>query len=204
MTPAVFLDRDGVLIEEVGHLRRPEQLRLTQGAAAAVAELRAAGLRVILVTNQSAVARGLLSEAELAAVHERLRALLQAEGAVLDDILYCPHHPTEGLPPYDVACACRKPAPGMLLMAQERHGLDLAGSFLVGDKRSDIGAARRAGCAAAILVRTGHGATEAAGPFQEDDRPDLICDDLTEAAAFILRHPASTSISGGRRAPGSP
>lgn len=188
MARAVFLDRDGVLIEEVGHLRRADQLRLTPGAAAAVNRLRAAGLRVILVTNQSAVARGLLSEAELARIHERLRALLLSEGAVLDDILYCPHHPTKGVPPYDVDCACRKPAPGMLLLAQERHGLDLAGSFLVGDKRSDIGAARRAGCAAAVLVRTGHGETEAAGPFAEDERPDLICADLTEAAAFVLRH----------------
>jgi D-glycero-D-manno-heptose 1,7-bisphosphate phosphatase len=182
---AVFVDRDGVLIDEVGHLARTESVRLIPGAAAAVRRLRAAGHLVIVITNQSAIARGLLTEELLAVVHDRMRAELAREGAVLDDLFYCPHHPSAGISSYAIDCACRKPAPGMLFQARDRHDIDLANSFLVGDKRSDVAAAHRAGCRA-ILVRTGHGAAEEAAGFAKDERPDYLCADLTEATDWVL------------------
>ncbi|BDG07178.1 D-glycero-alpha-D-manno-heptose-1,7-bisphosphate 7-phosphatase [Anaeromyxobacter paludicola] len=176
---AAFLDRDGVLIEEVHHLHRAEDVRLIPGAAAAVRRLRELGLAVVVVTNQSAVARGLCSEEELAGIHARLRELLRADGADWDDLLYCPHHPTEGVGRYRTACDCRKPSPGMLLEAARRHALDLGRSFLVGDKASDLEAARRVGCAA-VLVRTGHGARQPPGTPS-----DAVVADLPAAAAWI-------------------
>ena len=179
---AAFLDRDGVLIEEVGHLHRAEDVRLVPGAAAAVRRLRAAGYRVIVITNQSAVARGLLTEEALERIHEHLRAELARDGAVIDDLLYCPHHPTEGQGAYRIECACRKPAAGLLLEAQRRHGLDLGRSVLIGDKRSDLGAARRAGCRG-VLVRTGHGAAEEAR-LPAEERPPVY-GDLWEAACAL-------------------
>lgn len=183
--PAVFFDRDGVLIEEVGHLRELARLRLLPGAAQAVRELAAAGFRIVIVTNQSAVARGLLSEAGLREIHEHLLALLRAEGAEVDDLRYCPHHPTEGVPPWNVDCLCRKPAPGMLLEAAATHRLDLSRSYLIGDKRSDIAAARRAGCGA-ILVLTGHGSEEARTPAMAETTPDAVFAGVLQAARYIL------------------
>lgn len=180
---AAFLDRDGVLIEEVHHLTRPEQVRLLPGAGAAVQSLRSAGYLAIVITNQSAVARGLCSETDLAEVHRELQAQLEAEGTRYDDLFYCPHHPLEGVGPYRIDCDCRKPAPGMLLAARDRHGLDLMQCWVVGDKASDIEAANRAGCRA-LLVRTGHGGCEATlGP---PPRPEAVLDDLPAAAQWVL------------------
>jgi D-glycero-D-manno-heptose 1,7-bisphosphate phosphatase len=183
MKRAVFLDRDGVVMEEVGHLHKREDVRLLAGAAQAIRALRDQGFAIIVVTNQSAVARGLCSEDELAAIHAELREQLHREGAQLDDLLYCPHHPEEGVGQYRVDCSCRKPAPGMLLAAQERHGLDLGASFLVGDKGSDIEAAHRAGVRAA-LVLTGHGASEA-GQASGLAAPEAVVDDLPAAQRWI-------------------
>jgi D-glycero-D-manno-heptose 1,7-bisphosphate phosphatase len=181
---AVFLDRDGVLIEEVHHLHRREDVRLLPGAAQAVRALREAGWVAIVVTNQSAVARGLCSEEDLAGIHAELAAQLAAGGAAYDDLFYCPHHPTEGVGRYRIECACRKPLPGMLLEARSRHDLDLGASWLVGDKRLDVEAAHRAGCRA-ILVRTGYGSRELAVGLAELERPDAVCADLAEAAELL-------------------
>ncbi|HEY4134066.1 MAG TPA: D-glycero-beta-D-manno-heptose 1,7-bisphosphate 7-phosphatase [Alphaproteobacteria bacterium] len=159
LRPAVFLDRDGTIVEDVDYLTRPEQLRLIPGAAAAIRTLNARAVPVVVVTNQSAVARGLLSEDELAAVHGELRARLAAEGARLDAIYYCPHHP-EGSGAYRRDCDCRKPMPGMLRQAARDLGLDLAASAMVGDSVRDLEAGAAAGCRTLILVRTGHGADE--------------------------------------------
>ena len=188
MKRAVFLDRDGVLIEQVHHLHRALDVRLLPGAAEALRALREGGYLAIVVTNQSAVARGLCSELELAGIHQRLAALLREQGAALDDLFYCPHHPTEGEGALRIDCACRKPAPGMLLEAQRRHELDLGASWLVGDKGSDVEAAHRAGCKA-ILVSTGHGAAELARGLAPLERPDAVCADLAEAAGLLLRAP---------------
>ncbi len=184
-TTSVFLDRDGTINREVHHLRRVEELELLHGAAAAIRTLNRAGLKVIVVTNQAAVARGLLSEEKLAEIHRVLQGMLAREGAFVDAIYYCPHHPTAGLGSYRQACTCRKPNPGALLLAARELGIDLERSFLVGDKMSDLEAGRAAGCRT-VLVRTGYGrlteTTAAAAPA----RPDHVATNLLEATEWIL------------------
>ena len=177
--PAVFLDRDGVVIEEVDYLRRPGQLRLIPGAGAAIARLRRAGFKVVLVTNQSGVARGYLSLTMLRAIHRLLRRRLLAQGARLDGLYFCPHRPARR---GEKGCPCRKPALGMLAAARERFRLDFSRSFFVGDSTTDVLTARRAGCTA-VLVRTGKGGRDGRYPC----RPRRVCRDLPAAAAWILK-----------------
>jgi D-glycero-D-manno-heptose 1,7-bisphosphate phosphatase len=153
---AVFLDRDGTLIEEVNYLSAPEQVRLISGAADAVRRLNDAGLLVVVVTNQAGVARGYFPESRVAEVHAHLSALLAECGAKIDAYFYCPHHPTEGIGAYRVACECRKPRPGLLLTAARELGIDLSRSWMIGDKLCDASAGEAAGCRT-LLVRTGHG-----------------------------------------------
>jgi D-glycero-D-manno-heptose 1,7-bisphosphate phosphatase len=139
LRPAVFLDRDGTLIEDVGYPRDPEAVRLLDGAPEALAALRRAGFALVVVSNQSGIGRGLVSREEADAVHARFVRELQARGVELDDVRYCPHAPEE-------ACACRKPAAGLLLDSARELGLDLDRSFMVGDKPADVEAGRTAGC----------------------------------------------------------
>jgi D-glycero-D-manno-heptose 1,7-bisphosphate phosphatase len=157
LRPAVFLDRDGVVIEDVHYLADPSQVRLLPGAAEAIARLNRLGIPVIVATNQAGVAHGLFPESSVAAVHRRLDELLAERHAHVDRYDYCPHHPAAEVREYRVACACRKPRPGMLLRAAEECGIDLGRSYLVGDKLSDLEAGRRAGCRI-LMVRTGYGA----------------------------------------------
>ncbi len=157
MTPAVFLDRDGVLIAEVEYLSNVSQVRLVPGAAAAVLRLNAAGRPVVVVTNQSGVARGYFPESRVTEVHRHISALLLAEcGAVIDHFDFSPFHPTDGVGEYRRDTDCRKPKPGMLLRSAAALGLDLSNSWMVGDRRSDLEAGAAAGCRT-ILVRTGYG-----------------------------------------------
>ena len=156
LRPAVFLDRDGVIVEEVGYLAHPDQLVLIPGAADAIGRLNRAGLAVVVVTNQAGVARGLYPESRVEEVHRRLSAMLAEAGAHIDRYYYCPHHPHEGRGEYRMACSCRKPEPGMILRAATELRLDIARSFLVGDKLSDLEAGMRAGCQP-MLVLTGYG-----------------------------------------------
>lgn len=180
MKPAVFLDRDGTLNEEVGYLSRPEDLRLLPGAAAAVAALNARGIPVIVVTNQSGIGRGYYGWKEFAAVMSRMGTLLALENAHLDAVYAAPHH-AEGQGDYAEADhPDRKPNPGMLIRAAEEHGLDLTRSWMVGDKALDVEAGRRAGCRT-CLVRTGYGAGE------EECGADLEADDLKAAVDLILQ-----------------
>ena len=184
--PGVFLDRDGTLLDEDGYLGDPAGVRLFPGAAGAVAALNAAGLPVVVVTNQSGVARGLFSEADVDAVHARVAELLSAEGAHLDLVLYCPHHPREGEPPYRRACDCRKPAPGMYQAGARALGLDLARSAAVGDSERDLEGARRAGIGRLLLVATGKGRAADASLRAAGSRDHALARDLREAADLIL------------------
>jgi D-glycero-D-manno-heptose 1,7-bisphosphate phosphatase len=184
---ALFLDRDGVVVEEVHFLHRPEDVRLVPGAASVVAEARQRGIAVVLTTNQSGIARGLFGWDAFAATQSRLEALLAAEQAAFDMVLACPFHP-DGNPPYRREHPCRKPQPGMLLRAAERLGLDLAASWVVGDRARDLEAGRWAGCAGGLHVLTGHGAGE-----REDaillDSPDFdvrLGESVAEAHALPL------------------
>jgi D-glycero-D-manno-heptose 1,7-bisphosphate phosphatase len=178
--PALFLDRDGVINEEVEYLSDPSRVSLIPGAAAAIARFNAAGIPVVVVTNQSGLARGLFGIGDLAAVTERLDELLAAVGARVDASYHCPHHPAGVVPELAIACACRKPGTKLLDDAARDLDLDLARSALVGDKRSDLGAARAAGCAA-VLVRTGYGRTT-----EPDALADAVFDDLAAATPWLL------------------
>jgi D-glycero-D-manno-heptose 1,7-bisphosphate phosphatase len=154
--PAVFLDRDGTLVEEVPYLHDPERVVLLDGVAA-LAAVAAAGYALVVVTNQAGVARGLYDEAAVDAVHRRLAELLAGAGVRLDAVLVCPHHPEGTVPGYARACRCRKPGPGMLEAAAGRLGLDLAASYLIGNHPTDVGAAVAAGVTP-LFVATGHAA----------------------------------------------
>ncbi len=158
--PALFLDRDGVLVAEVGYLHRPEEVRLIPGAAALIAAANRAGLPVVVVTNQAGIGRGIYGWAEFRATQERISADLAAEGAALDMVLACPFHAKAESPYRHPAHPCRKPRPGMILRAAERLGLDLAGSWIVGDRALDLEAGRAAGLAGGAQVLTGQGAAE--------------------------------------------
>jgi len=184
--PAVFFDRDGTLNEEVDFLTEPGQLRLIAGAAEAVRAVNERGLPACVISNQSGIARGLFSEADLVPIHETFRAALGARGARIDRIYYCPHHPTQGIDPYRVACECRKPRPGMLHRAARDLGLDLARSYVIGDRIVDVQAARNAG-ARGILVLTGYGMTAMEECRAQGVVPDHIAPSVREAVAFVLQ-----------------
>jgi D-glycero-D-manno-heptose 1,7-bisphosphate phosphatase len=185
LRPGVFLDRDGTLVREVHHLRRLTDLELLPGVGAALAGLRHLGFALVGVTNQSVVARGLLSLAELAAIHAELQRRLGAAGAPLDAVYFCPHHPDTGEPPWRRVCDCRKPAPGMLQRAAADHGLDLEASFMIGDALTDLQAGWRAGCRT-VLVLTGYGQrTQAALTPADQQRLSLVAADLPAAAQWI-------------------
>ena len=178
MRPAVFLDRDGTLIKECHYLSRPEDLALFPWTAQALEMLAGAGYALVLVSNQSGLARGIFDEAQLLAVQERLVEALTAVDVVLDGLYHCPHHPD-----FDGPCGCRKPATGMVDRAVNDLGLDLVGSWVVGDKADDMNLAQAAGLEG-ILVRSGHGApAEATGA---GERATVVVENLLEAARYIV------------------
>ncbi len=178
---AVFLDRDGTIVEEIGYVTTPDELRLLPGASSAIARFNSAGLPVFVVSNQGGIAKGLLDERELESIHLRLVALLGAEGARLDGIYFCPHHPEGSRIEYAVDCACRKPSPGLLEQAAREHGVDLEKSVTIGDSLRDLQAGRAAGTKT-VLVRTGNGR----GLPTSIPEADWIALDLSEAADLWL------------------
>ncbi|MCE2514551.1 MAG: HAD family hydrolase [Acidobacteria bacterium] len=184
-TPAVFLDRDGTLNEDVGYLERIERLRLFPWGIDAIRLLRQAGYAVVVVTNQTGVGRGMLREEFLGETVDFLQARLAAVGQRLDGHYHCPHDPHAPLEPYRRACDCRKPRPGMVLRAARDLDLDLSRSAAVGDKWSDVALARNTGMRG-LLVRTGYGASQEASP-REGLAADAVVPDLMAAVVWILR-----------------
>ena len=150
--PAAFLDRDGVLNEDRGYVHRWEDFAFLPGVIDALRRLQQKGYLLVVITNQSAVARGLCAETDVLALHERMRAFLHGQGIELAGIYYCPHHPQGSVSDYAIVCSCRKPEPGMILRAAREHGIDLSRSLLVGDKISDLEAGRAAGIPSLYLV----------------------------------------------------
>lgn len=181
----VFLDRDGTLNVEVDYLRSPDELQVISGAPAAVARLNRYGFITCVISNQSGVARGLLTEDDLAVIHARLEEEFRAGGATFDRIFYCPHHPTEGIAPYNVDCACRKPKPGMLLQGAKEFGLDLNMCFVVGDSVVDMQAGNAVG-ATTILVQTGYGTKSLQTCTEQGIPVAFVAPTIVEAVDFIL------------------
>jgi D-glycero-D-manno-heptose 1,7-bisphosphate phosphatase len=172
----VILDRDGTINAECKYLSQPEQVELLPGAASGLRQMRALGLGLILITNQSGVDRGYFDYPRLESIHQRLQDLLEAEGVALDAIYVCPHTPEDD-------CNCRKPKTGLLEQAGHDYGFDPASCFVIGDKSVDIELGQRVG-ATTFLVRTGYGAElEREGTV----RPDYIVDELEQAVQVIER-----------------
>jgi histidinol-phosphate phosphatase family protein len=178
---AVFLDRDGVINEEVDLLHRIDQLRLLPGAAEGIRLLNNAGLKVIIVTNQPVVARGLCTEKDIDTIHDKLRQLLAYEQARIDAVYFCPHHENANLAEYRMVCPDRKPGPGMLQRAAQDFSLDLSECYMVGDRTVDIQAGKDAGCRT-ILVTTGYAGRDG----KHDVTADAVCNDLKHAAEIIV------------------
>jgi D-glycero-D-manno-heptose 1,7-bisphosphate phosphatase len=183
--PAVFLDRDGTIIEEVGYLDRTERVELYPWTIDAIRALNRAGFRTVVLTNQSGVARGFFTEALVDEVHRHIAGLLESGGAHIDAYYYCPHHPDGKVEQYAVRCDCRKPARGLVDRAVRDLGVDPGRSFIVGDRWLDIELARAVGARGA-LVRTGYGLTEEARP-RAPLAADAIVDNLIAAVSWILR-----------------
>ena len=183
---AIFMDRDGTVCEEVGYVNHPTRCRLLSRSAEAVRRINGSDFRAIVVTNQAGVARGYFDEEMIHEVHRRLRNLLEEQGARLDGIYYCPHHPEVGPPPYRRECDCRKPEPGMLRRAAADLGLDLSRCYMIGDSAKDMEAASRAE-AAGVLVMTGYGKGE--WEYRRDrfrSEPAHVAEDLLDAVEWIL------------------
>lgn len=182
MKKAVFIDRDGVIIEEKNYAYRIDDLAFIPGSTDAIKALSRSDYLVIIVTNQAGIARGYFTEKDYHEFTSRLLALLRDAGGRIDGVYFCPHHPTEGTGDYKIDCECRKPKNGMLKAAAKDFGIDLASSWLIGDKSSDIKAGQSAGCKT-ILVKTGY----AGGEGSNATVPDYTADDLNSAVRLILR-----------------
>ena len=182
---AIFFDRDGTLLIEMGYISHPALAVPYAFAADAIKLAREKGFMVFVVTNQSGVARGWLNETELGAVHGRMIAALAARGAALDGVYYCPHHPEATVKKYRLACECRKPAPGLAGLVTAEHEIDLTRSFVIGDKLSDIGFGKALG-AKSCLVRTGFGGESERAASGSELVPDLVADNALEAVRWAI------------------
>jgi D-glycero-D-manno-heptose 1,7-bisphosphate phosphatase len=191
---AVFLDKDGTLIEDVPYNVDPDLIRLTDGALDGLRALHDAGYLLIVVSNQSGIARGYFEEQALGSVEARLRALLDAAGVPLAGFYYCPHHPDGCVDAYSVECACRKPAPGLLARAAGDHGVSLGRSWIIGDILHDIEAGRRAGCRT-ILLDVGH---ETEWEITPARIPDFTVASLNAAARLIINADGESKLGVGQ------
>ncbi len=184
---AIFLDRDGTLNEEDGHITSPEQLRLYSFAAEAVRLINRSGRKAIVLTNQSGVALNYFTEAALIEIHGRMEESLRSQGALIDAIYYCAHHPDYGSPPYRLDCDCRKPKPGLLERAAGDFNLDLDRCYIIGDRYRDVEAGHAVG-ARGVMVLTGLGRGEYERDRQRWPRqPDHVAENLLDAVRWILR-----------------
>lgn len=186
MKPAVFLDRDGTLCEEVGYLNHIDRFQIYPWTAKAILKLNHAGLPAVILTNQSGIARGYFPEALVLEVHEKFKAQLARFHARIDGLYYCPHHPNGAIPRLRRSCQCRKPGLGMLQRAARELNLDPTASFVVGDRYLDVQMGFNAG-ARSVLVLTGYGKGEYKYNKKSWPRqPDFVAEDLDSAVDWIL------------------
>lgn len=183
MNRAIFLDRDGTLIEDQKYDFDPNGIHLLQGVTEGLRELQEAGYKLVVVTNQSGVARGLFDEERVREMHKRLADILAESGLTIDAFFYCPHHIEGCVPGYSVECDCRKPKPGMIFEAARSLELELAESWMIGDICDDVEAGRRAGCRTVLI-----GGHDGADPTDNGCHPTLVARDLRQAARLILSH----------------
>lgn len=190
--PALFLDRDGVIVEEVHYLHKVADMRVMPGAARVIANANRRGVPVIVVTNQAGIGRGRYGWAEFIEVQEAILDKLAEDGAFVNAVFACPHH-NDGVPPYNIKNhPARKPNPGMLLAAAEMMPIDLSGSWIIGDRAGDMGAGRNAGCAGGVHVKCGHGgepgereAAEALRTLAFDVKPSMTIDDAEKVIPLL-------------------
>ncbi len=195
---AVFLDKDGTLIEDIPYNVDPARIRLLPGAAEGLHALHRAGYLLVVVSNQSGVARGYFPESALLAVEERLRALLAGVGVPLAGFYYCPHHPDGVVPEYAISCLCRKPSHGLLVRASREHDIDRRASWFVGDILDDMEAGHRAGCRTILIDNGG----ETLWELSPDRTPDHVAPDLAAAARIITGEEPETIWQPGIPLPG--
>ncbi|UKI29412.1 MAG: D-glycero-beta-D-manno-heptose 1,7-bisphosphate 7-phosphatase [Clostridium sp.] len=190
---AVFLDRDGTINEYVGFLRKEEDFRLMPGVSEAIKKINNSGYLAIVVTNQPVIARGEVTEDELEEIHKKMETLLGLDGAYIDDIYYCPHHPDKGfegeIPELKIECDCRKPKTGMLEKAAREHNIDLSSSIMIGDSTLDIKMAENAGMQS-VLLKTGQKGED--GKYEVS--PTLIAEDLNDAINKIIGKKVSKKL----------
>ena len=185
-TKAVFLDRDGTISVEVGYIDSSEKLELYAGAEEALTKMQRLGFKLIIITNQSGVARGYFPESKVEEINNRLIGILSDSGVTIDGVYYCPHYPGADVEKYDRKCDCRKPGIKLVMDAVEQHNIELEGSVFIGDKLSDIECGKNAGIRT-ILVRTGYGADEEKKITTDNNlrMPDFIANDLEDSVAWI-------------------
>jgi len=184
---AVFLDRDNTLIEDPGYIKDADQVKLLDGVPEALVELKALGYKLVVVSNQSAVARGIVTEETLDEIHDRLQELLAEKGATLDRIYYCPYHPDAVIAKYRKESDWRKPSPGMLLAAAEQMDIDLGQSWMIGNSDSDIEAGSRAGCRTILLSPSSQPREADLQPLSAGPKPDYTSVNIKEAVTIIKK-----------------
>jgi len=181
MNRAVFLDKDGTIIEDVGYMNNPTQIKFIPGSIEAIKTLNEGEFKVVVISNQAGVARGLVTEDMLQSIDKTLHKWILSGGAHLDGVYYCPHHPEHGVYPYKQVCECRKPHPGLIKKAQHDFNIDLSASYMIGDKATDVEVGKRAGTRT-IFVLTGRGKEERE---KLQEKPDFIAENLLEAVNWI-------------------
>lgn len=179
--PAVFLDRDGVINNDIGYFTDPKKLVIPSETINGLLKLNNAGFILIIVTNQSGIARGLIEEKGVKSLHNILHAILREYNITITGIIYCPHHPTEGNGVYTQKCECRKPSPGMIIEAGKKFNIDLTNSYIIGDRFSDIKAGINADLKSTILIKSKHKISE-----EEKKCASIFCADVDKAADWIL------------------
>ncbi len=180
---AVFIDKDGTLVEDIPYNVDPGLIRFTTGAVSGLQLLKQLGYLIVIVTNQSGVARGMFTERDLMSVRDKIRQMLLIHGVTLDAFVYCPHHPDGNVKEYVVECICRKPLPGLILNVAEQLDIDLQGSWMIGDILDDVEAGNRAGCRT-ILIDNGN---ETEWLLSEHRKPTTMVQTIGEAARYIMK-----------------
>ena len=180
---AVFLDRDGTIIEDTGYISSLQGVHFIPGSIEAIRQLNEAGYKVIVITNQSGIARNFFSEDMLQAIDKFIHKQVLIGGGHIDAFYYCPHHPEHGVYPYRRECDCRKPEPGLIKRGAREHHVDLNRSFMIGDHSCDIEAGQRAGLRT-IFVTTGHGKKE---QTKIKKQPDHIAANLAGAVQWVIK-----------------